>query len=507
MASSLEAYRLCEVKVTDRRLGSGSFATVFELNFKGLKCAGKKINDLDLSTDKTDTNERFEKECQLLSRVRHPNIVQFLGVYSEENAKSPLLVMEFLPMTLTFCINNYGALPNRISYSILLDIALGLNYLHNQTKPIVHRDLSSNNVLLTYNLTAKISDLGISKILNLSPLQKSRRTQNYGTSAYMPPEVNVANPVYAISIDEFSYGIIMIHLLSTKCPEPELPPSICTEDGELIPFTEAKRREKFLNMIGANHPLMELIKRCISNSPKKRAHAGDIVQQLEELLADVSQGTRLINRLEMLQQFEADDKVLKQGQLEQEQFTKMIEMMGEEVQKRNDKLKEFQCVDPSVTERLQLELATLSEQNKQLSENRRKLAEKQRRQDDLLTKTMKILEQIHQCLYGDSVPSDAAVKPGKSKRKRATTAPETPCIGEPIHTAVQKRASTDLSHNQREEQQINDGNSDAGERMGTLKWMRNKLKDMVIKQRVSSRIIPFHVHKLIITSIVMPTIY
>ena len=482
MASSLDAYRLCELQVTGTKLGNGSFATVFELNFKGLKCAGKNINLSTDEKDEKDTIERFEKECQLLSRVRHPNIVQFLGVHFQENAKIPFLVMEFLPMTLTFCIDNFGILPNYISYSILHDIALGLNYLHSQTEPIVHRDLSSNNVLLTYNLTAKIADLGISKILNLTPLQKTRKTKNCGAPAFMPPEMNVAKPTYAISIDEFSYGIIMIHLLSTQCPEPQLPPTICTEDGELIPVTEAKRREMFLEMIGLDHPLMDLIKRCISNSPKKRAHASDIAQQLEELITDIPHGTRFTNRLDMLQQLEADDKMLQEGQLEEKQYAKKIEMLREELQKSDDKLKELQSADPCITEKLKLEVVALSEQNKQLQENRKRLAEKQRRQDELVAKTTKTLEQIHQCLYGETAQNLAPVREGKVKRKRATTAPETPCTGEPLYTIVQMRKGVDVLQ---DEQQTNDGNLDVGERTSTLKRVGKKLKEMVTKHRVS----------------------
>ena len=63
-------------------------------------------------------------------------------------------------------------------------------------------------------MTAKISDLGVARILNLTPLQVSRMTQNPGTAAYMPPEVMIANPKYNTSIDVFSYGILMIHVLS-----------------------------------------------------------------------------------------------------------------------------------------------------------------------------------------------------------------------------------------------------------------------------------------------------
>ena len=161
----------------------------------GLKCAGKKIHELLLRQgDDSYTVRRFEEECRLLSQVRHPNIVQFLGVYFQQGVRAPILVMEFLPTNLTSCIEQCGILLKEISYSILHNVALGLCYLHSQTPPIVHRDLSSNNVLLTPNVRAKISDLGVARILNLTPLQVSHMTQTPGTPAYMPPEVMVAIP-------------------------------------------------------------------------------------------------------------------------------------------------------------------------------------------------------------------------------------------------------------------------------------------------------------------------
>ena len=167
----LEAYSLKEVQVTDRELGHGSYATVLELEYMGLKCAGKKIhNELLRQGITTYGMYRFKEECHLISQVRHPNIVQFLGVYFQQGVQAPILVMEFLPTNLTSCNEQYGILPQEICYSILHDVALGLYYLHSQTPPIIHRDLSSNNVLLTLNMTAKISDLGVARILNLTRL-------------------------------------------------------------------------------------------------------------------------------------------------------------------------------------------------------------------------------------------------------------------------------------------------------------------------------------------------
>ena len=155
--TGFDSYRLNGVTVTDRELGHGSYATVLELEYMGLKCAGKKIHELLLRQGGASyTVRRFEEECHLLSQVRHPNVVQFLGVHFQQGVPAPILVMEFLHTNLTSCIERYGILPKEISYSILRDVALGLCYLHRQTPPIIHRDLSSNNVLLTPNMTAKI---------------------------------------------------------------------------------------------------------------------------------------------------------------------------------------------------------------------------------------------------------------------------------------------------------------------------------------------------------------
>ena len=302
--TGFDPYKLTGVGVTDRELGHGSYATVLELEYMGLKCAGKKIHQLLLRQgDASYTVRRFEEECRLLSQVRHPNIVQFLGVCFQQRVRAPILVMEFLPTNLTSCIEQYGILPKEISYSILHDVALGLCYLHSQAPAIIHRDLSSNNVLLTPNMTAKISDLGVARILNLTPLQVSRMTQTPGTPAYMPPEVMVANPKYDTSVDEFSYGIMMIHMFSGRWPEPQVGPNHTEPDGTMIPVSEAERREEFLRTIGNDHPLMDLTLRCIHNHPKSRAHASEIVERLAEMVLQFP--ASFANRLEMLRRIEA----------------------------------------------------------------------------------------------------------------------------------------------------------------------------------------------------------
>ena len=86
---------------------------------------------------------------------------------------------------------------------ILHDVSLGLSYLHGHHPAIIHRDLSSNNVLLTRNLTAKIGDLGMAKMIRASKQTKSRFTRAPGTVDFMPPEALVEDPDYGTPVDVF----------------------------------------------------------------------------------------------------------------------------------------------------------------------------------------------------------------------------------------------------------------------------------------------------------------
>ena len=349
-----EPYKLTEVKVTDQELGHGSYATVIELDYMGLKCAGKKIHEVLLRQGDTSyTVRRFEEECHLLSQIRHPNIVQFLGVYFQQGVQAPILVLEFLPTNLTSCIEQSCViLPKEISYSILHDVALGLCYLHSQTPPIIHRDLSSNNVLLTSNMTAKISDLGVARILSMTTA--SRMTQAPGTPAYMPPEVMVADPKYDTSVDEFSYGILMIHVFCGRWPEPQTGPNR-RESGKLIPVTEAERRDVFLQAIGNDHPLMELILKCIDDDPQARAHATEIVEKLSKKVLPTS----FTNRLEMLRRIEVCEE-------EKSVLIKEKERQGMEIQQKQEQIsimqeKALNIEQQEASEINQLKLAHSSE--------------------------------------------------------------------------------------------------------------------------------------------------
>ena len=392
--TGFDTYKLNGVTVTDRVLGHGSYATVLELEYMGLKCAGKKIHELLLEQGGASYSvRRFEEECHLLSQVRHPNVVQFLGVHFQQEVPAPILVMEFLPTNLTSCIEQYGILPKEISYSILHDVALGLCYLHSQTPPIIHRDLSSNNVLLTPNMTAKISDLGVARILNLTPLQVSRMTQTPGTPAYMPPDVMKANPKYDTSVDEFSYGILMIHIFSGRWPEPQ-EGQTRFKDGQLVPVTEAERREVFLQAIGNDHPLMDLILKCIDNHPQTRAHASEIVERLAVMVLQFP--ASFANQLEMLRFIghEKEEKQTSRIELEAEIQRKkeQIKKMIEEAQRNASEIERLKMNHSIESTQLQVQVEDLKSQKKQLK------AESEAEVEELKSKAALYESHLSQCV-------------------------------------------------------------------------------------------------------------
>ena len=305
-AVALRRFELDGVHDTGREVGHGSYAVVKELEYHGLKCVGKKIHGIlyESSTphEKAAMLERFTGECELLSRLHHPCIVQFLGVWYDQDSRLPMLVMEYLHTTLSICLERNGVLSEEISYEILCDVALGLCYLHKRSPPIIHRDLSANNVLLTSNMNAKLSDLGVAKILNLTPARMTQMTQTKapGTPCYMPPEALTAKPKYTTKIDVYSYGVLIIHTLCGRWP---FPGDLFRPDPQnpdtIIPVSEVERRAEYLHKIGNDHPLMAPICQCLSNVPAQRPEAPVLLDRVNTILSALP-----VNRVKMLQQFQ-----------------------------------------------------------------------------------------------------------------------------------------------------------------------------------------------------------
>ena len=269
--------------------GSGSFGSIHLIEVNGVPCVAKRLHDILVGRGQTIVVERkqkrsieqtFHRECVLLSRLRHPNIVQFMGVHYGEDPSDLTLIMECLPMDLEKCLHQYPNLPLSIKISILLDVSYGLLHLHSQTPPIIHRDLTAANILLTPDMRAKIADLGVSKILDLHPLHGASQTAGPGTLAYMPPEARQLVPAYDTKLDDFSFGVVALYVANQEFPMPE-------ERGTAEAFqkqeTQIEKRREWVDRVGKSHPLYELITSCLQDLPDKRPTTSQINANLMQL--------------------------------------------------------------------------------------------------------------------------------------------------------------------------------------------------------------------------------
>ena len=226
LVSSAESAQIAELQdfetpgAHERRneLGRGSYGVVKAYDIDGIGfCAGKVMYEFLLEAAGGREQRRCIEECKLMTKLVHPNIVQFMGVTFPHGPDLPVLLMERLPIDLSRLLEKTPKIPIGIRVSFLTDIARGLSYLHGQRCPIIHRDLSARNVLLGTNLVAKITDLGNARIVDLSPSAVAKLTHAPGSITYMPPELAVDSILYGPSVDVFSFGQIALFTATQVC--------------------------------------------------------------------------------------------------------------------------------------------------------------------------------------------------------------------------------------------------------------------------------------------------
>ena len=261
---------------TPKVLGRGSYGLVETVKYRGSICAIKHIHGMLLKGQgREKIIDNFLQECSRCSQIIHKNIVRFYGAvyFLDRSGDIPSLVMEKLDNSLTAYIEENPSLTNTwtIKLSLLSDVAKGLNYLHTAlSPPMIHRDLSPNNVLLKRNSTlsdkeekwvAKITDLGVAKVVKHDPSGKLMDTPVPGTPIFMPPEAFGKRPHYTTSLDVFSYGGVMLYVASNVWPTPT--------EGEAV--SEVERRRWCLDKIPKEvKELKPLVEHCLSDDKNER---------------------------------------------------------------------------------------------------------------------------------------------------------------------------------------------------------------------------------------------
>lgn len=249
------------------RIGIGGFAEVFKGEWRGTDVAIKKL--LPHKQTKESISE-FEAEIEMMRRLRHPNIVMYMGCCLK--ASSLGLVTELLQMSLFDLLHNTKVKLNwKLRFKIAIDTATGMNFLHLSKPVIIHRDLKSANLLLDKHYGVKISDFGLSRV----KAQQYTMTAQVGTFQWMAPEV-ISSGNYTEKADVYSFGIILWEMIARKIPFYGMNGVQCS----VAVSTQGLRPE-----IPMNTPpdIAKLIRTCWDVDPDLRPSFDQIVKELKTI--------------------------------------------------------------------------------------------------------------------------------------------------------------------------------------------------------------------------------
>ena len=368
-------------------LGTGSYGAVCKAKCDELICAAKllypvlfEMQPKDSSSDGKHQHpyQRFELECRFLSRLNHPNIIRYLGTYRDPDTNALVLLMELMDESLThFLESSSEPLPYHVQVNICHDIAQALSFLH--SNEIIHRDLSSNNVLLIAGDRAKVTDFGMSKFADVAATRLATMTQCPGTPVFMPPEALNEPPVYTEKLDNFSLGVVIIQVVTRKFPKPTdryktmdlINPSV---PGQVIkaqvPVPEFERRNAHISLIEGTHPLLPVAVPCLRNKDTERPSS----QQLCQTLAALKESAKYVesSQCDKDQLLRVKDKQLDKKESEIMQLKEKLEqskqdclVLQDEAEARMRQLRdELTCKD-RITRDLSTQLELLKLENGQ----------------------------------------------------------------------------------------------------------------------------------------------
>jgi serine/threonine-protein kinase CTR1 len=258
--------------VLKERIGAGSFGTVHHADWHGSDVAVKILIEQDFHEERL---KEFLREVAIMKRLRHPNVVLFMGaVLSRPNLS---IVTEYLPRgSLYRLIHRPGTreiLDERRRLRMALDVAKGMNHLHRLNPSIVHRDLKSPNLLVDKTWTVKVCDFGLSR-LKANTFLSSKSAA--GTPEWMAPEVLRDEPSNEKS-DVYSFGVILWELITLQQPWSGL------NAAQVVGAVGFQNRRLQIPK-DVKPDIAAIIEACWANDPRKRPSFASIMELLKPLV-------------------------------------------------------------------------------------------------------------------------------------------------------------------------------------------------------------------------------
>lgn len=259
------------------RVGAGSFGTVHRAEWHGSDVAVKVLTVQDFLDDQL---KEFLREVAIMKRVRHPNVVLFMGAVTKRPHLS--IVTEYLPRGSLYRLIHRPAagemMDQRRRLRMALDVAKGINYLHNLNPPILHWDLKSPNLLVDKNWTVKVCDFGLSRF-KANTFISSKSVA--GTPEWMAPEFLRGEPSNEKS-DVYSFGVILWELVTMQQPWNGLSPA------QVVGAVAFQNRRLAIPQ-NTSPVLASLMESCWADDPAQRPSFANIVESLKKLLKSPAQ--------------------------------------------------------------------------------------------------------------------------------------------------------------------------------------------------------------------------
>ncbi|KAM0876668.1 hypothetical protein ACQ4PT_036026 [Festuca glaucescens] len=274
-ADCLDYEILWEDLVVGEQIGQGSCGTVYHALWYGSDVAVKLFSSQEYSEEMINT---FRQEVSLMKKLRHPNIILFMGAVASQ--RQLCIVTEFLPRGSLFRLlqKNTGKLDPRRRVNMAIDIARGMNYLHNSIPTVVHRDLKSSNLLVDKNWTVKVADFGLSrvKLETFLTTKTGKGTLSFHIQPqWMAPEVLRSEPSNEKS-DVYSYGVVLWELVAQKIPWDTL--------NTMQVIGAVGFMDQRLEIPSNTDPeWASIIESCWDSDPQRRPSFRELLERLQEL--------------------------------------------------------------------------------------------------------------------------------------------------------------------------------------------------------------------------------
>ena len=281
-----QQFKLNDVRQTGVELGGGSFSVVYEVEWGQRTCAAKHFVVFGHRPEATDRiAQSLVCECRHWLELKHPHIVETLGWYEKETSPFPIIVMEKMDTSLknhlVSCNKEQFLLVDKVG--ILFQVATGIEFLHTHSPPLIHGDITANNVMLTGcppHWTAKLTDFGLTRVFDIKSI--TPQSIGRGTYAYISPEFFIQPPAITEKTDNFCFGILLIHTVTHNYPIPTAPARFKGGDQLLKALTELERRQQHIGLftLQERHCLEDIIRPCLEQDPEERPTSTVVLRQM-----------------------------------------------------------------------------------------------------------------------------------------------------------------------------------------------------------------------------------